>query len=312
MAAPARAPDEGVRVIYEGVATGGLTPEVARGIARVNEQVPRPDEVEIVIAGDFVKAVTTRLSGPETEYEYTTDRLFGAAAAKSLLVEGRSVIVMDARHLLPGALTTASVERLFSHEGYHVAIEQRGETLSDLRLRHGLRGMSSEGTFAAFGGTAAEEYRVERALCDDGLPIDAGHLADLPLSLQLLRAEIIDGITNRTPNEPIDRCCQTVLTAFHRFTLLCAYLAGDELAGGAGVGAVRQTQNWSRLVSDYYDDSFEILAKLPSAATATPRADLDQVAFELGELYKRWLQYIGFTVENQGDGIYFDVLSHDF
>lgn len=247
---------------------------VQRALGGVSSRVPRPDAVDIVVTRRFEKSVEARRADGDHESEYTRDRMFGWVGAKTITgPDGRAEIIVDADDLA-GGLPPVLLDRLFAHEALHAAINQRGENLSDLRERHGLPELSRAGTWAAVAGYAAEEYRVERALCDEGLGPIAGYEITVADALESFRTAILDGITLRFPNEPIDRCCETVLTAFHRVTILFAYVAGEELAGTRSV-TERSSALWRRLVGSQYTRFREHLNDLPSANEPTARVRLD-------------------------------------
>jgi hypothetical protein len=69
---------------------------------------------------------------------------------------------------------------------------------------------------------------------------------------------------------------------------------------------------WVRLVNGWSERLRDRLSDLPSAAIPTDISALDGSTFEVARVLEQWLEYIGFTVEDLDDGIYFDVLRHDF
>jgi hypothetical protein len=117
---------------------------IGEAVAEIALRAEEPDDVEVVLAGDFVRAVRDRIPGEQGRDDYTVDRLFGVAAARTLqLADGRTSVVVNGNLLLPGAMPRSDLLRLCAHEGLHVATYQRGETASDIRSRHGIRGMSN-------------------------------------------------------------------------------------------------------------------------------------------------------------------------
>jgi hypothetical protein len=142
---------------------------LAEGMRRIEGIVPAPDFVDVVIAGDFISAVRSRVADAEYARQYNTDRLHGTAVAKAIPQEDGRISIVFAAGLVDKRVDAGlDTERLFAHEGQHAAIDQRSETLSDIRIRQGLDIYSHRGYFAWVAGRASEEYRVERALCDEG------------------------------------------------------------------------------------------------------------------------------------------------
>jgi hypothetical protein len=68
-----------------------------------------------------------------------------------------------------------------------------------------------------------EEYRTERALCDSGTWPHDDCLAGFGDAVENLANAAWNGVNLRYDDEPIDRCCTTVLSAFHQLaTYTCA------------------------------------------------------------------------------------------
>src|SRR5262249_46499171 len=154
------------------------------------------------------------LEAQEAE-EYHTDRVFGVAAARTLqLPDGTTDVVVSAPLVHSDVAAEIGLLRLVCHEAYHVAIHQRAEPLGSIRVRYGIPGYSHGGYFSAVAGMVADEYRVEKALCDAGSLPDDGYRSSLAQTLETFRAELIDACILRYPGEDITRTCQAVLTSF--------------------------------------------------------------------------------------------------
>jgi hypothetical protein len=237
--------------------------------------------------------------------------MFGAAAAKTLLgTDGGSKIIVDLDHLQQW--DTALLDRTFGHEGYHTATNQRAESLSDLRVRHSLAYGTHEGEWAPCAGMAAEEYRVERAVDDEGLGLSPSYSDTIEEALDVFRMTILDALRVRIAGGSIEKLCQSVMTAFHRLTLLMPYVAAADLATDGNVAPTESEAHWDRFVGEHYGHYRDALAAIPSAAVATPRAELDHLAFDLIPVFDAWLRHIGFEIRDEPAGLYFDVLRYDY
>jgi hypothetical protein len=276
----------------------------------IGSRVSDPEQVDLVVSCDFVASVKSRVSTSEAA-EYTTDRLFGEVGAKTIPGQsGGSTIVFPidvALSLDPGLLG-----RLAEHEALHAAMRQRGETLSDLRQRSDLAEMSRDGIFAGLAGGAAEEYRVERALLDDGLFLTPSYADQVASTLPTLRDRLIARVALCKPGQPVDHCMQTVMAAFHQMTLLVAYAAAEDLASNGQLTPDRTATGWSRLVGDNYELYKDRLAAIPPASVSCARVALDETARRLDPVLENWLDDIGFFVEPQRVGIWFHVLRSGF
>jgi hypothetical protein len=282
-------------------------------LEEIEPRLLEPDRVRLVVAGRFEDAVQARVDYPEG-HDYNTERLAGVVGAKTIKLADGSVDILLNGSLIKRGVSQAGIElyrRLAAHEAYHAVIHQRSEDLPDIQKRHQLEAYSEKGVFGGLAGCAAEEFRVERAVGEDGMGLDLSHHRGLPDVLEGFRARIMDGINLRYPNEPIDRCMQTVITGFHQVTMALAYIAADEVAGGPAAAKYGE-QLWGRLVGDHYDRFRDGLARFPSASTPSRIHELDRLAFSLALILQDWLEHVGFTVKDMDEGFYFDVLTHDF
>lgn len=281
----------------------------------VLERVADPSALTVILSADFAATVRARTTDPIEKATYGTDRGFGEVGAKTLQDGNQSVIVFQAPYLA-GPRVEADGERvrdaLIAHESHHVTLQQRGETLSDIRVRHDLSGDTAAGLFLALAGIAAEEYRVDLALFEEGLGWAPSQTDSLGESLPVLRDAFLRAITLRYSGEPIDRPFRDVLAAFRNLVVLAAYVAAADVGTGGRIAPSQLEQGWERLIGPQYAGWRGALESIPSAAQALPRTEGDRLATSLVPLLSAWLRHIGFTMEDTYRGLYFDVLRWDF
>jgi len=128
-----------VNVAYEYANSHDSDPaEAAVAVATIGRIAPRPDEVTLVITGDFLASNRSRLTTEDGE-TYDADRTFGVAAARTLPRADGTIDILVASPLLHSNVAAEiGLQRLVSHEAYHAAIHQRGETLGTIRVRQGI------------------------------------------------------------------------------------------------------------------------------------------------------------------------------
>lgn len=266
------------------------------------------------VTGEFEQAVRETVDDPDYAAAYTADRLFGRASAKTIRHDdGTTDLVIDAWLLSAEAGPEGhDIERLFHHEGLHIAVDQRGETISDLRLRHGYDMNSNRGYFGVVAGVMVEEYRTERALCEAGRWPHEDYLANFGDAVQAFADAALDGVCLRYESEPIDRCYETVLNAFHQLATYTGYVAAEMLADDARVPRVDAGVR-RRLLGPPWDAVVASLANIPPATTPVDPVGLEKLAWATADRVETWLEHVGFTLKDlpQG-GTYFDVLRHDF
>jgi len=172
--------------------------------------------------------------------------------------------------------------------------------------------VSHHGYFLAIAGVTAEEFRIERALGEAGSWPTAEYRENVVGILEAFAAEVLYGVVLRYPSEPIDRTCSTVLTAFSTLTTLGGYLAAEEIASGGERSPDTTSPMWRRYVGTAWPPLVEALSAIPSAAVRRTREELDLLVEPVAAACEEWLEVVGFTLADLEEGVYFDVLTHDF
>lgn len=287
---------------------------LARGVARLGSMLARPDDVRVTVAGDFEQAVRDRVPDKDYAERYKADRIFGRAAAKAIpQPDGSTELVIDAWLVSKvSAPEGHDIERLFQHEGLHIAVDQRGESANDIRIRNDIVPNSYRGYFGASAGILVEEYRTEKALCDAGLWPHADYIANFQDAVEAFAAAAMDGVTLRYPDEPIDRCFGTVLTAFGELVTYTGYVASEIHASDGERTPAIHPPIYQRYLGAPWEAVIAALKDVPAADTPTPRETIDAHVWKLADLLAAWLEYVGFTLTDLDEGAYFDVLRHDF
>jgi len=286
-------------------------------LGRIAAAAPRPDEVTLVLAGDFAASVQRRL--PADHPPYTTDRAGGVAIAKTMdRDDGGYDIVMGIGWLFGRGDEEEQEEALWRvdnllhtaiHEAQHVATGQRGEATNGARATLGRAGVHSE--YVASAGVVMEEYRAvivatrEHPRCDDDISVDCwlSTLESVDAALQHAASTLDE--TDVTPT------CNAVFGTAHTMWISLGYLAAGLRAIDHDLtdGERRKHELWWRLADPYWDDFVAILAKIPPADTPMDKAELDAVVLELADLLPVWLNEIGFEYCDDGEGRYFGVLA---
>jgi len=301
------------------VTLAGIDPDtfdvdaLGAGVERLAEIAPDAEPLRLVVAADFEAAVRERVADPNYAENYRQERLFGSAVAKTIPQDDGSIdLIVDAGVLHGDGPALVDLERLFAHEAYHIVTHRNGETLSDIRIRRGLPGLSHDGYFLGIAGVLTEEFRIERALCESGSWPTAEY-RNVSGTLEGFAAEVLDGVVLHHPDEPIDRTCSTVLTAFSTLTTLGGYLAAEAIVSdGERVPDVTLPM-WDRYVGSAWTTLAEALRPVPSAAVRLRREALDPLVEPVAAACEEWLKVVGFTLADiEKDLYYFDVLTHDF
>lgn len=275
-----------------------------RCMAAFGEIVERTDEVRFTITSDFVGAVRERVSDPDYAAAYEQHRRFEVAAAKTIPQDDGTIdLVMDVG-LLHRQTDPGVAERTFRHEAYHVAIHQRGEALTDIRERHGLDRWSVGGIYLSMAGIACEEFRVERALWDQGEVEKWTEFADTATRLE----ERVREVSRQYQDDPnVGTISHDVMEAVHSVATWTGYVAAAR-DGGDPAGDVPDDVD-ERVLGQPWRDAVAELERLPAADLPADRDELDRHAMQVALVLAKWIMHIGFGWEELDDGrMYFHVL----
>lgn len=285
---------------------------VGAALARLAEIVPDDLCVRIHVTTDFDGAVRTAVvDDPDYAAAYRHERELGRAIAKTIGQEDGSVdLVVDASIFALDA-DSADAVRTFEHEGLHMVVERRGETMSDLRSRRRQSRETAAGTVSAITGVACEEYRVERAAWDLHPEARAdSHLAGIQDLLTRFETSLRTASISYQRNHDVEAISRSVLEAFHAMCTSTAYVAAElDAAGGARSISVDEELG-ERLLGPSWQAAVAVLQRLPAADVPTERSLLDEAAVEIGEHFESWLRHLGFSLVDQEDGrLHFGVLN---
>lgn len=295
-----------MQVQFDGASVSAETHDaIERGVALL---VPDHRAVRVLVTGNFEQAVRREMANhPEAE-SFTADRLAGVVAGKTICGTTESVIVIDAQWLQPGE-DHPDPYRLLAHEGGHVALHQRGETAEGRRRLVRTR---AEWVLLAGAAIALEEYRIERALHQLGLPANADHWSTMPATLFNFIAEFLDGLALRYPNEPIARTHDTLLGVTQQLAVKLHYLAAQDPHGELPNDPVARGL-WQRFVSFTWPTLTALDATVPDASTSWPPDQHDAQLLQLTADRRDWFAHLGFRLEPEAnpEAYYFRVLLDD-
>jgi hypothetical protein len=278
---------------------------IERGVALL---VSDHRAVRVLVTSEFEQAVRREMADHPEAASFTADRLAGAVAGKTICGATESVIVIDAQWLQPGE-DHPDPYRLLAHEGGHVALHQRGES-ADGRRR--LVRTHADWMLLAGAAIALEEYRIERALHQLGLPANADHWSTMPDNLFAFAAQFMDGLVLRYPNEPIKRTHDTLLGATQQLAVKLHYLAAQDPHGELPDDPYARGF-WQRFVSFTWPTLTALSATVPDATTPWPADQLDARLLQLTAHRRDWFARLGFRLEPEADpeDYYFRVLLDD-
>ncbi|GAB3396892.1 hypothetical protein [Amycolatopsis echigonensis] len=297
--------------------TDELADRIAETSHIISQRVIDPDQVELVVTGDFVASVRARATNAVEANHYSPERGSGVAIAKTIVDGDRSIIVV------PG-FVLSGVENVFdelgrhciSHEALHALLKQRGEDTSAASAR--LATTQSERDYLTSAGVIAEEYRVEACLAVEGSTPPTTSQSGFDDALEAARLTFLDAIILRHPAESMHRPSATARQGTHHLGIQLGYLAAELTNAHGTVPAIPPTalaRNplWARLVGPSWQRIAGVLSELPDASNPTAEDALTQTVLSLANALKDWIRHVGFVWRDTPEGgLYFDVLRHDF
>ncbi|WP_137771951.1 MULTISPECIES: hypothetical protein [unclassified Microbacterium] len=279
----------------------------------------RPDEVKMVIAGDFVESVKARLPDGPYRDSFDLERGAGSVGAKTLVVDGEVHVVFPAflfldsdaarEHLSPQdaeQITASEVaranmaRRTASHEAQHVAMEQAGEDKPDFTAAGWARQ-----NFLNVAHQVISEYRAEL-----GVPLELReeYETEFPLdSLSHLQSALQRYVANYDRHRDIDRLAHEVVQETHHVWKALAYLVAARRVTGSEVGApfadnVVESDLWRLMAEDHWDDLERLLSVVPFGGVRIDPSDLERWTDTLADALDAWLADLGFVWEDLADG----------
>jgi hypothetical protein len=281
---------------------------LTQAVRRLSELVSERSRIRVNVTSRFDEAVRGTATGDPA---YTQEREFGFALAKTITQADGSIDVIVDAGLFSRSTQAGDADRTFEHEGLHIAIEERGESLNDLRDHRRLD--RAAGIFASMAGVSAEEYRVERVLwraSGDGRA--DSHLANFGEIARRTREAIRTASSQYRLDLDVPSIGTSVSDAFHALATSTAYVAAEIDATGGRRDVEVPADVYAQLLGPSWRAVVAELRRLPPGDVPTRGRRLDRQAYRVAARLEAWLEHIGFSWENTKAGdLSFGVLNAD-
>lgn len=285
---------------------------LARAVRRMDALVGHRAQVRLHVTDQFDDAIRRIVvgAGGAGGAPYTQDRDFGFAVAKTISQPDGSIDVVVDAGIFGRDSQDGDAQRTFEHEGLHIAIEQRGESLNDLRVHRALAADAAAGIFASIAGVSSEEYRVERVLwAASGAARADSHLAHFDEIAHRIRETILGASHRYQRDLDLAVIGQTVSDAFLALATSTAYVAAEIDATGGRRDVDVDADVYAQLLGPRWRAVIAELRRLPPGDVPTGGAHLDAQAYRVAARLEDWLEHIGFSWKNHADGVlHFGVL----
>jgi hypothetical protein len=279
-----------------------------RAVERLLAIIPQSDDLRLEVTTDLRASVRAKHPNEDYAAKFEQSRDLAFVMGKTLNQDdGSTDIIVDARIFSPGA-RRGDAERTLEHEGLHIAVNQRGEKLSDIRDRYS-DPASAFGITLEVAGAACEEFRVERVLwAADTSPRADSQLADFENTLRRFEIVVLEASGRYQQDLDAGRIFEKVGRAFNTVATATGYVAAEyDATGRTRLPQVSQDLS-RRLLGTAWMDLLHTLVQLPPADTHADRPDLDAQAHLAAEHIEAWLGHIGFGWEDRDGGLFFKVM----
>jgi hypothetical protein len=150
-------------------------------------------------------------------------------------------VVADARLFAPvdRLAEPTEVERLFEHEGWHIALASRAEDSGAVVRRRG--SPDARGIFEGLAAVALDEFRVERAVIEQVHALAESYEQSTEDALVVFTARLLELSDRRTRGGTVAEYYEGTLPAFSSLVKHFAYLAAAHVAssGLRTIGSAR-------------------------------------------------------------------------
>lgn len=308
---------EGVDPVFLGIdpATGAGPELLDLCRAILAALAPRPEEVTLVLAANFVESVKSRLPR-SLRGAYSDVRGSGLVAGKTMTVDGGVHVVLPATNFLaPDALIGAVEEnerqefisslpelerqsrRTVLHEAQHVIMQQESEddlTFADApwARRH----------FLSVAFQVMNEYRAELGVISSFRSDDE---TQFPIEyLVALRSKLISIDVIYQQDRDVNTLAEHVLNEAMNLWKALAYLSAARRVLGIDSEPIIKEDHrglWAIMGEAQWNAFEETLRSVVSAHTRTSRGNREDAASGLADVLESWLEQLGYTWKDSED-----------
>ncbi|WP_336084641.1 hypothetical protein [Nocardia sp. SSK8] len=245
------------------------------------------DSVEVIVTDNLVTKVREITGDPD----YVAVRGSGVVGAKTIPTANDSVIVLNAPEFR--RREAEDLERILAHEGGHVLLNRRGETVTG--RRHLAGGSEWQWILLCVGALALDEYRIERALAELGYaPPESCDLDHFEPTMFMVNGEILNACVDPRSDDPQFFMQQVIRTQdwLSKYLAYAAPFYPDGPPQAQASDLARAT--WNDYVGDHWYERTKLYSALPSAREPMPNPQFDTALRQGLDLEIALLKLLGF------------------
>lgn len=255
------------------------------------------EDSTVVVTADFDGSVR-RLTG---EVGYISSRGYGVVSAKTLVVHADTdgaddQVVIVVNGIAVDGWDEKGISRLLAHEGGHVLLHRRRETVAS---RQHLALNRPDWTLLCLASYAVEEMRIERTVVGLGYPPwDWGNPDQIAEALFQVNYDVVAATLNPANQTDPIRFAGEIVAVVDRLSKLLGYLAGYVIADQWEPSLDQLDEdgqaNWRDYVEPTWDTRVELYRELPAVDRAIDESHLDTQLLMCAELDRYLMKSFGF------------------
>lgn len=261
--------------------------------------------VPLHFTSDFASTVNDLLGSNG----YSTTRGGGVVAGKTVLTSDGPEIVFNTETLRDAEVEV--VERLGAHEAGHVHLHVNGNAFVGKQY---LASTEWEWRLLCIGGTAIEEYRIERELANLGYPAaGAGTAEYVSDALTNLNFEITEALFDPESAEARHLSEQVLRThdwTSKMFSYAAAY-SDPEFAAEVKSFSAHSRRHWDDYIGRNWDDRVRLYSRVAGARESLPIGNLDKLLLDAIPIEAGFLERLGFRYSGESTSYRFDRIVSD-
>jgi hypothetical protein len=255
----------------------------------------------VKLTEDFDADVARASAHEPRAAEYRSDRgALGVVGGRTILRPDGEIEVYFNLESFPNLRHDGTVVSLFQHEGFHVAIDSRGESLWSRATRADaqLPEEPHEHCFQA-AAIACDEYRVEFGVPRDDHSVDG--FLDFAASCEILIAGA--SLQYEFDHQDVGKVWAAVTEPFNALVIQAGYVAAM-----CSRDPCRTIPQRGLLVTGECMELISTLQRLPPASEPAGEDKLFEILHKAAKILDRWMRKVGFAVELVDGDLVFRVL----
>jgi hypothetical protein len=263
-------------------------------------ELPLAGNIRVVVTSQMDDSLAARVNERYIE-PFHQGRIIGRVTAKTVTDQSSSTeILLDAAALLPNVRLhiDGGIQRLLGHEGHHLVLRDRGEDARSCVRATCANENTAEGAIGWIAALAVEEYRIEAALCAQGV-YGLSYDDELPPALfDWYETLAVAGEFWGSGQG------ERILTVTNEIITRSAHVAAAHRFGHPLTDSTLSSSHWTALIGHSWQKLLLLTERIPPATARVELPELTAMVRDVAGLVGSWCKLIGFELVTDTDGFY--------